>query len=78
MAAFDENDPQAGEQMRQMVGPQGVDQQLRQAISLCWSIMPPERKTVEAIEAEIRRLVDRALKDLREDAKAFGFEPPAA
>lgn len=45
----------------------------RQALSTCWSIMPEEKRTVEHVEREIRRLVDRALKDFKEDAEAFGI-----
>ena len=33
-------------------------------------------RTVDAVEGEIRRLVDRALKDLHEDAAAFGVGEP--
>jgi hypothetical protein len=34
--------------------------------------LPKERKTVDELEKQIRRIVDRALKDFREDADAFG------
>ena len=55
-----------------MRGPGHVDQMIRGAIQQCWMLLPDDRKNVDAVEAEIRRLVDRALDDLREDAKAFG------
>ena len=81
MIAGGENlDPASARMMLQAMGPHAIDQQIRQAISLCWMLLPEEKKSVEAVEAEIRRLVDRALKDLREDAAAFGVpksEPPA-
>ncbi len=38
-------------------------------------MLPDEKKSVDAVESEIRRLVDRALKNLREDAAAFGVKP---
>ncbi|HUU96355.1 MAG TPA: hypothetical protein VM487_11490 [Phycisphaerae bacterium] len=38
-------------------------------------ILPKEKKNPDAVAAEIRRVVERALKDLKEDAKAFGIEP---
>jgi len=50
-----------------------IDQEIRQAICHCWLVMPPDRKTVHDVETEIRRLVERALKDLYEDARAFGI-----
>lgn len=59
--------------MRAFMGPGVVDQEIRQAIMMCWTALPPERKTVEAVESEIRRIVERALKDLKEDARAFGI-----
>ena len=56
-----------------MMGPGMVDTQLREAIKWCWFMLPKEKRTVTGVQAEIRRLVDRALKDLEEDAAAFGI-----
>ena len=36
-----------------------VDQQIRQAISTCWMMLPAKGRTPEAVAREIRRLVDR-------------------
>ena len=36
-------------------------------------MMPDDKKNIEAVEVEIRRLVDRALKNLKEDAESFGI-----
>ena len=55
-----------------MRGAGQVDQRFRGAIQQCWMLLPDDRKNVDAVEAEIRRLVDRALADLREDVRAFG------
>lgn len=55
------------------LGPGFVDYQVRQAISHCWFIMPSDKRNAHDVEIEIRRIVDRALKDLHEDAKAFGI-----
>lgn len=60
------------EQMSEMFGPGHVDQVVRQAISSCWMALPKERRNVDEVEKEIRRLVDRALANLREDQAAFG------
>jgi len=68
-----EGDEKSQEGMRKMFGPQGVDHMLRQAIETCWMMLPKESKTVAAVETAIRRLVERALRDLKEDAKAFGI-----
>jgi hypothetical protein len=69
----------AVEMMRDMMGPQAVDQMIRQAISTCWMMLPVDKRTTEAVEKEIRRLVDRALANLREDMMAFGItDPPSS
>ena len=78
MAAFDtcssDEDPEdARKAMRDMFGPQAVDQAIRQAISTCWMVAPVNNKNVAFVEAEIRRIVDRALENLREDSEAFGI-----
>ena len=59
------------DQMREMFGPGHVDQAVRQAIQTCWMALPKDRRNVEEVEKQIRRLVDRALTNLREDAGAF-------
>jgi len=59
--------------MRDMFGPQAVDQHIRQALTTCWMMLPEERRNADGIAAEIRRVVERALKDLKDDAKAFGL-----
>lgn len=73
MEEFDPKDPNARKGMRAFFGPQQVDQQIRQAIQFCWMALPPERQNVEEAEKQIRRIVDRALRDLREDADSFGL-----
>ncbi len=73
---FQPADPEALKRMRAFFSPQQVDQQIRQAIQFCWMALPPERQTVEEVEKQIRRIVDRALRDLRDDAASF--DPPRA
>lgn len=72
MAKFSPEDPEGMKRMRGMFGPQQIDQQIRQAIGMCWMMMPDDKKTPDAVGAEIRRIVERALKDLAEDAQRFG------
>ncbi len=67
-------DPEAmAKMMRSMHGPQAVDQSLLQAVSMCWMMLPDDKKNVDAVECELRRLIDRIIADLREDAEAFGL-----
>ena len=76
MAAYQEfssDDAEAQKRMRDMFGPEQVDQSIRQAISTCWMLMPADKKNPDAIAVEIRRIVERALANLKEDSDAFGF-----
>ena len=57
--------------MRQFMGPGLVDQAIRHAIHACWMSLTEERKNMDEVEAQIRRVLDRALRDLREDEEAF-------
>jgi hypothetical protein len=70
---FDPKDPEAMKRLRAFLSPQQVDHQIRQAIQFCWMALPPEQRNVEEVEKQIRRIVERALRDLREDADSFGF-----
>ena len=71
MAMFPADDD-AAERMAAMFGPAQVDQAVRQAIQFCWMGLPKDRRTPDELEAQIRRIVDRALRDFRDDARAFG------
>ncbi len=71
MAFFPNDDPENRDRMRSFMGPGGVDQQIRQAIQLAWMMLPDDRKNVAEVERVIREMVDRALKNYREDAEAF-------
>src|SRR5437016_333861 len=53
-------------------GPQQVDQAIRQAIQFCWLCLPKKKRSVDQLEKQIQRIVDRALRDFRKDLKAFG------
>lgn len=60
------------EQIADFFGPAQVDQTVRQAVQFCWMALPKERRNADELERQIRRLIDRALKDFREDSQAFG------
>lgn len=68
------DDPESVKKMQAMFGPQQVDQEIRQAISVCWMMMPEDKKNPVAVAAEIQRIVDRAIANLKEDAVAFGID----
>ena len=78
MAAFisscssGEGGEDAAEKMADFFGPGQVDQTIRQAIHFCWMALPKDRKNVDELERQVRRIVDRALKDFREDSEQFG------
>ena len=76
MAAHGLTDPKAAEKAAEafgdLFGPGWIDQQIRRAIHYGWGSLPKKRRTIKELEKQIRRLVERALKDFREDRKAFG------
>ena len=67
------------DQYRDIYGPNGVNSAIGQAITSCWHVLPKDTRSMERPEAEIRRIMERALKNVREDAEAFGSapDPPA-
>jgi hypothetical protein len=71
MAQFDASDEDSLERMREMFGPIQIDQQIRQAIHFCWMALPREKRNIDELERQIRRLTDRALRDAREDFEEF-------
>jgi hypothetical protein len=73
MEEFDPKDPEATKRMQAFFSPLQVDQQIRQAIQFCWMALPPEQQTVDDVEKQVRRILDRAFRDLREDADSFGL-----
>ena len=70
--SFDHNDEESSDKMRDFFGPGQVDHAVRQAIHMCWMMLPNENRNVDELERQFRRIVDRALKDLREDDQQFG------
>lgn len=60
------------EKMSEMFGPGHVDQTVRQAIQACWMALPKDRRTVDEVEKQIHKIVERALANFRDDAGIFG------
>ena len=61
-------DPEA---FRRMLGPGALDQSVRHALQLCWMLLPNETKSADEAERVFREIVDRAIKDMREDQARF-------
>ena len=72
MTAFESGDKDGIRKMIATMGPNLVDQQIRQAISFCWMGMPADRQNPQDVSTEIRRIVERALQDFTSDAAALG------
>jgi len=68
----DESDEESAQRMADFFGPGQVDQTIRHAIHFCWLSLPKDRKNVDELEKEARRIFDRALRDFREDSEHFG------
>lgn len=75
MAYINLNDDESKEpdmsRIRSLFGPGQVDQTIRNAIQICWMMLPDEKKTPDDLEKAIREIVDRAIQDFREDANRF-------
>jgi hypothetical protein len=69
---FDPNDEESLDKMRDFFNPSQVDHSVRQALQMCWIILPKDKRNADELERQFRRIVDRALKDMREDDQAFG------
>jgi len=52
------------------MGPGAADKAVRDAIQLCWMTLPKDRRSLPELEATVRRLVDRAFRDMQEDNKS--------
>jgi hypothetical protein len=65
--------PEATAAEKLFIGPHGPDGMMRQLVTMVWLLLPQDKKTVNHLESEVRRIVDRALKDAHEDARAFGI-----
>ncbi|QDT18477.1 hypothetical protein [Gimesia chilikensis] len=70
--AFNPDDEESFDKMRDLFSPAQVDQSVRQALMLCWMMLPDDKRNIHELEQQFRRIVDRALQNLREDGQAFG------
>jgi hypothetical protein len=58
----------SSEEFRKLIPPAAVDSGVRQALQVCWMLLPESSKNVAELEKEFRRVVDRALLEFRQDA----------
>jgi hypothetical protein len=71
------------EEAARILGLVPIDQVARLSIQTGWMGLPEERQTVDELESLIRRLLDQALRDFRDDPQEFGRrfrdgrEPPS-
>jgi hypothetical protein len=49
-----------------------VDQRLRGVVQTLWATLPKDQKNFQQLETDLRRLVDRALRDFKEDIELSG------
>ena len=69
---FEPNDEESFDKMRNFFSPSQVDESVRQALQMCWMMLPNDRRNADELERQFRRIVERAIKDMREDDQAFG------
>jgi hypothetical protein len=68
------DDPDTSGKMTEFMGPGQVDRTIRQAIQFCWMSLPKAQRTPDEVERQVRRIVERAIKDFRDDSQAFGLD----
>jgi ATP-dependent Clp protease ATP-binding subunit ClpC len=59
------------EDERPLFSPNDPDQDVRHAIKSCWAALPEEVRNVNEVERQVHRIVDRALRDFRDDFEEF-------
>ena len=57
---------------RPVISPSSPDHVVRGVIKSCWELLPEQIRNVDEVERQVRRIVDRALRDFREDFEEFG------
>ena len=48
-----------------------VDRRLRECLQVLRLALPADRRDIEEVESQYRRLVDRAIRDFKEDLELF-------
>jgi hypothetical protein len=74
MAEFENNGNLNFEELKNFFGPNQVDQQVRQAICICWVMLPAEKRTISELEVRFRAIIERVIDDFKNDATSFGID----
>jgi len=65
--------PGGEDEVRRFMGANHVAFPIQQAIMSCWMMLPNEKKTVDNLEKELRRIFERELENFRKDSESFGL-----
>ncbi len=73
--AFFSHDPDSDEaldpdKLKAFLPPGQTENSLRTCIQMCWMSLPANKRSVDDVEREIRRILDRIFKNIREDEQA--------
>jgi hypothetical protein len=58
------------DKLRSLLPPGQTETSLRNCIQMCWMSLPADRRSIDEVEKEVRRIVDRIFKNIREDDQA--------
>ena len=61
-------------EMREFFGPTHADVSVRQAVQAVWLMLPKKKRDPAKVEKEFRRLVERAVRDFKQDFDTFKAE----
>jgi len=64
---FEPGDEESVRRMQELFSPTQVDQTVQQSLQMCWMMLPQEKRTVEEVETQFRRIAERAIKDMHDD-----------
>jgi hypothetical protein len=72
MAHFQCNPGEGGDpdKLRSLLPPGQTETSLRNCIQMCWMSLPADRRSIDEVEKEVRRIVDRIFQNIREDDQA--------
>jgi hypothetical protein len=68
---LDPKDPESVSTFLRRTSPDAANDSIRKAIVFGWWLLPKDQRTDENLEREIRRLVDDAIREFREDKDRF-------
>jgi hypothetical protein len=75
MAIYEFQGPESA--MAKVFGPNLVQSRIDEAIFFEWLVLPEDKKSMDNLEAEIRRLVDESFQNLRKGRKRLEPDDPA-